>query len=184
MGLSWVFLRAGAPNVIGALWEVSDGSTPQLMDAFYRELFRGKDPPWPCATPSSGSCVPPTLTPSLRSPSTGPPSSCTPARSRCAGNSGTGWDCSRAVEAVILGETISHTRSPLVRELLSPESHASMNLSDKTTKLSENNLASRRDLPEEIDSRMRVEPCEFESLLQRAVEILSARAQSATASSF
>ncbi len=59
-----------------------------------------------------------------------------------------------------------------------------MNLSDKTTKLSENNLASQRDLPEEIDSRMRVEPCEFESLLQRAVEILSARAQSATASSF
>ncbi len=71
-----------------------------------------------------------------------------------------------------------------MRELLSPESHASMNLSDKTTKLSENNLASQRDLPEEIDSRMRVEPCEFESLLQRAVEILSARAQSATASSF
>jgi len=27
--------------------------------------------------------------------------------------------------------------------------------------------------PKKIDSRMRVEPCEFESLLQRAVEILS-----------
>ena len=58
-----------------------------------------------------------------------------------------------------------------------------MNLNDKTMKLSESNLQSSRDLPEEIDSRMRVEPCEFESLLQRAVEILSPRAQSATASS-
>jgi len=58
-----------------------------------------------------------------------------------------------------------------------------MNLSDKTTKPSENNLVSQRDLLEEIDSRTRVEPCEFESLLQRAVEILSARAQSAIASS-
>lgn len=44
VGLSWAFLRAGAHNVVGALWEVSDASTPQLMDAFYRELFQGKDP--------------------------------------------------------------------------------------------------------------------------------------------
>ena len=44
VGLSWAFLAAGAHNVIGALWEVSDASTPQLMDAFYRELFQGKDP--------------------------------------------------------------------------------------------------------------------------------------------
>jgi CHAT domain-containing protein len=44
VGLSWAFLRAGAHNVIGALWEVSDASTPQLMDAFYRELFQGNDP--------------------------------------------------------------------------------------------------------------------------------------------
>src|SRR5260370_39336843 len=44
VGLSWAFLRAGAHNVIGALWAVSDASTPQLMDAFYRELFEGKDP--------------------------------------------------------------------------------------------------------------------------------------------
>jgi CHAT domain-containing protein/Tfp pilus assembly protein PilF len=43
VGLSWAFLRAGAHNVIGALWEVSDASTPQLMDAFYRDLFQGKD---------------------------------------------------------------------------------------------------------------------------------------------
>ncbi len=59
-----------------------------------------------------------------------------------------------------------------------------MNLNDKTTKLSKAIFYSSRDLPGEIDSRMRVEPCEFESLLQRAVEILSARAQSATVSSF
>jgi len=44
VGLSWAFLRAGAHSVIGALWEVSDASTPQLMDALYRELSQGKDP--------------------------------------------------------------------------------------------------------------------------------------------
>jgi CHAT domain-containing protein len=44
VGLSWAFLRAGAHNVIGALWEVSDVSTPQLMDKMYAELARGKDP--------------------------------------------------------------------------------------------------------------------------------------------
>jgi len=44
VGLSWAFLRAGAHHVIGALWEVSDASTPQLMDALYGELSQGKDP--------------------------------------------------------------------------------------------------------------------------------------------
>lgn len=44
VGLSWAFLRAGAHNVIGALWEVSDASTPQLMDLLYGELSQGKDP--------------------------------------------------------------------------------------------------------------------------------------------
>lgn len=44
VGLSWAFLRAGAHNVIAALWEVSDASTPQLMDALYGELSRGNDP--------------------------------------------------------------------------------------------------------------------------------------------
>jgi CHAT domain-containing protein len=44
VGLSWAFLRAGAHNVIGALWEVSDSSTPQLMDALYSGLSRGQDP--------------------------------------------------------------------------------------------------------------------------------------------
>lgn len=44
VGLSWAFLRAGAHNVIGALWEVSDASTPQLMDTLYGELSQGTDP--------------------------------------------------------------------------------------------------------------------------------------------
>lgn len=45
VGLSWAFVRAGAHNVIGALWEVSDvPATPEIMDALYRELGMGKDP--------------------------------------------------------------------------------------------------------------------------------------------
>ena len=44
VGLSWAFLRAGAHNVIGALWEVSDSSTPQLMDQMYTELGKGRTP--------------------------------------------------------------------------------------------------------------------------------------------
>jgi CHAT domain-containing protein len=44
VGLSWAFLRAGAHNVIGALWEVSDTPvTPQIIDSLYRELGEGKD---------------------------------------------------------------------------------------------------------------------------------------------
>jgi CHAT domain-containing protein len=38
VGLSWAFLRAGSHNVIGALWEVNDASTPLLMDRLYGEL--------------------------------------------------------------------------------------------------------------------------------------------------
>ena len=44
VGLSWAFLRAGAHNVIGALWEVSDTATPQLMDKFYAGLSQREDP--------------------------------------------------------------------------------------------------------------------------------------------
>jgi len=42
VGLSWAFLRAGAHNVVGALWEVNDTSTPQLMDRFYEDLTTGQ----------------------------------------------------------------------------------------------------------------------------------------------
>jgi len=44
VGLSWAFLRAGAHNVIGALWEVSDASTARLMDHLYDGLNQGQAP--------------------------------------------------------------------------------------------------------------------------------------------
>ncbi len=44
VGLSWAFLRAGAHNVIAGLWEVSNASTPQLMDELYKGLHAGQDP--------------------------------------------------------------------------------------------------------------------------------------------
>lgn len=44
VGLSWAFLRAGSHNVIGALWEVNDASTPLLMDRLYGELTAGQTP--------------------------------------------------------------------------------------------------------------------------------------------
>ena len=44
VGLSWAFLRAGAHNVVAALWEATDASTEQLMDKFYDELNKGASP--------------------------------------------------------------------------------------------------------------------------------------------
>lgn len=44
VGLSWAFLYAGAHNVIGALWEVSDASTPLLMDGVYQGIEEGQPP--------------------------------------------------------------------------------------------------------------------------------------------
>ncbi len=44
VGLSWAFLRAGAHNVIAALWEATDVSTEQLMGKFYDELGKGAPP--------------------------------------------------------------------------------------------------------------------------------------------
>jgi CHAT domain-containing protein len=44
VGLSWAFLRAGAHQVIGAMWEVNDSSTPQLMDRLYGGLAKGVEP--------------------------------------------------------------------------------------------------------------------------------------------
>jgi hypothetical protein len=90
--------------------------------------------------------------------------------------------CSLATEAAIPGATISRPASPLVMELVSEESHAPMNLNDKAIKPLESNLVSSQERPEETPSRVRVEPCEFERLLQRAMEILSIRARRATAS--
>lgn len=44
IGLSWAFLRAGAHNVIGALWEASDEATPLLMDKLYAGLEKHEEP--------------------------------------------------------------------------------------------------------------------------------------------
>jgi CHAT domain-containing protein/tetratricopeptide (TPR) repeat protein len=44
VGLAWAFLRAGSHQVIGAMWEVSDVSTPLLMDHLYGELSKGRRP--------------------------------------------------------------------------------------------------------------------------------------------
>jgi CHAT domain-containing protein/Tfp pilus assembly protein PilF len=44
VGLSWAFLRAGAHNVIAALWEVTDASSELLMDELYEEINRGASP--------------------------------------------------------------------------------------------------------------------------------------------
>jgi CHAT domain-containing protein/Tfp pilus assembly protein PilF len=44
VGLSWAFLRAGAHNAIGALWEASDESTPRLMGDLYQGLEAGHSP--------------------------------------------------------------------------------------------------------------------------------------------
>jgi CHAT domain-containing protein len=44
VGLSWAFLRAGAHNTIGALWDVSDASTPELMDRLYSGLRQNETP--------------------------------------------------------------------------------------------------------------------------------------------
>ncbi len=44
VGLSWAFLRAGAQQVIAALWEVNDSSTPQMMDQMYHRLSGGAPP--------------------------------------------------------------------------------------------------------------------------------------------
>jgi len=41
VGLSWAFLKAGAHNVIAALWAASDASTERLMSTFYDELDKG-----------------------------------------------------------------------------------------------------------------------------------------------
>lgn len=44
VGLSWSFLRAGAHSVIGALWSVSDESTPRIMNNLYEGIEDGQTP--------------------------------------------------------------------------------------------------------------------------------------------
>jgi hypothetical protein len=59
-----------------------------------------------------------------------------------------------------------------------------MHLNDNATKPLETKPVSAREFSERTNSRLRVEPYEFERLLQRAMEILSIRAQSTTSSTF
>ncbi|HEY1938101.1 MAG TPA: CHAT domain-containing tetratricopeptide repeat protein [Candidatus Angelobacter sp.] len=42
LGLEWAFMRAGAHQVVAALWDVDDSITPGLMDDFYGELQKGR----------------------------------------------------------------------------------------------------------------------------------------------
>jgi CHAT domain-containing protein len=44
VGLGWAFLRAGADNVVAALWKVNDNATAELMDQFYASLAKGAEP--------------------------------------------------------------------------------------------------------------------------------------------
>jgi CHAT domain-containing protein/Tfp pilus assembly protein PilF len=44
VGLSWAFLRAGSHYVTGALWDVNDSATPQMMDDLYGGMERGQTP--------------------------------------------------------------------------------------------------------------------------------------------
>jgi CHAT domain-containing protein len=44
IGLAWAFLRAGADQVIAALWVANDATTPQLMERMYAGIGAGKDP--------------------------------------------------------------------------------------------------------------------------------------------
>lgn len=44
VGLAWAFMRAGSHNVIGALWDVSDASTPEIMQHLYDGIAAGQPP--------------------------------------------------------------------------------------------------------------------------------------------
>ncbi|HKV93964.1 MAG TPA: CHAT domain-containing protein [Candidatus Angelobacter sp.] len=42
LGLEWAFMKAGAHQVVAALWDVDDAITPELMDDFYAQIKLGK----------------------------------------------------------------------------------------------------------------------------------------------
>ncbi len=42
LGLEWAFMRAGAHQVVAAVWDQDDAVTPALMDDFYDQLTKGK----------------------------------------------------------------------------------------------------------------------------------------------
>ncbi|MGB8131040.1 MAG: CHAT domain-containing tetratricopeptide repeat protein [Candidatus Angelobacter sp.] len=43
LGLEWAFMRAGAHQVVAAVWDQDDAVTPALMDDFYGQLAQGKN---------------------------------------------------------------------------------------------------------------------------------------------
>lgn len=44
VGFAWAFLKAGAHYVVAGLWDVTDSSTPDMMDEFYGAMEAGKSP--------------------------------------------------------------------------------------------------------------------------------------------
>lgn len=44
VGFAWAFLRAGARCVVAGLWDVTDNSTPDMMDRFYGAIQTGQSP--------------------------------------------------------------------------------------------------------------------------------------------
>ena len=48
VGFVWAFLQAGARNVIAGLWDVTDSSTPGLMDVLYTKIASGMNPADAC----------------------------------------------------------------------------------------------------------------------------------------
>jgi CHAT domain-containing protein len=44
VGFAWAFLKAGARYVVAGLWDVTDRSTPDMMDDFYGAIQAGKTP--------------------------------------------------------------------------------------------------------------------------------------------
>lgn len=44
VGFAWAFLQAGAHNVIAGLWDVTDSSTPGIMDVLYAKVAAGEGP--------------------------------------------------------------------------------------------------------------------------------------------
>ncbi len=44
VGLAWAFLQSGAHGVVAGLWDVSDYSSPVLMEKLYAGLAAGKEP--------------------------------------------------------------------------------------------------------------------------------------------
>jgi CHAT domain-containing protein/tetratricopeptide (TPR) repeat protein len=44
VGFAWAFLKAGAHAVVAGLWDVTDKSTPAMMDEFYGAMQSGRSP--------------------------------------------------------------------------------------------------------------------------------------------